>query len=180
VGRLENPSGAPYLADWSTPSTHLLYGYWVGATPDGRGARQMLSYGLDPRVGTAGAGLPGRMLSAWKLPYLSATGGYASHVGVNASGAPRGSLEERGLWMRDDVIEPLFRLRERAAAAPYYVYFNIDDADHLRAVLADPETHAPGGVYIMRIHGTFVNFLDLSPAIQDDIIRRLDLAREVA
>ena len=30
------------------------------------------------------------------------------------------------------------------------------------------------GVYIMRIHGTFVNFLDLSPEIQQDIIKRLD------
>ena len=27
----------------------------------------------------------------------------------------------------------------------------------------------------MRIHGTFVNFLDLSPEIQQDIIKRLDL-----
>mgnify|MGYP000255435934 CR=1 FL=1 len=26
----------------------------------------------------------------------------------------------------------------------------------------------------MRIHGTFVNFLDLSPDIQEDIIKRLD------
>ena len=34
--------------------------------------------------------------------------------------------------------------------------------------------NAPNGVYIMRIHGTFVNFLDLSPAIQEDIIKRLD------
>ena len=32
----------------------------------------------------------------------------------------------------------------------------------------------PSGIYIMRIHGTFVNFLDLSPAIQEDIIARLD------
>lgn len=28
----------------------------------------------------------------------------------------------------------------------------------------------------MRIHGTFVNFLDLSPDIQEDIIVRLDPA----
>jgi formate C-acetyltransferase len=26
----------------------------------------------------------------------------------------------------------------------------------------------------MRIHGTFVNFLDLAPAIQEDIIKRLE------
>ena len=44
----------------------------------------------------------------------------------------------------------------------------------LRKVLAEPKKYAPSGVYIMRIHGTFVNFLDLSPAIQNDIITRLD------
>ena len=44
----------------------------------------------------------------------------------------------------------------------------------LRKVLAEPKKYAPSGVYIMRIHGTFVNFLDLSPDIQNDIILRLD------
>ena len=42
-------------------------------------------------------------------------------------------------------------------------------------IIANPEKYAPSGVYIMRIHGTFVNFLDLSPEIQQDIITRLDL-----
>ena len=51
---------------------------------------------------------------------------------------------------------------------------NITTADTLRKVLANPKKYAPNGVYIMRIHGTFVNFLDLSPAIQEDIILRLD------
>ena len=32
----------------------------------------------------------------------------------------------------------------------------------------------PSGVYIVRIHGTFVNFPDLSPDIREDIIKRLD------
>jgi len=52
---------------------------------------------------------------------------------------------------------------------------NITTPETLRKVLANPEKYAPGGVYIMRIHGTFVNFLDLSPAIQQDIITRLDM-----
>jgi formate C-acetyltransferase len=54
------------------------------------------------------------------------------------------------------------------------VYFNIDEKSHLIQVLEEPEKFAPSGIYIMRIHGTFVNFLDLSPAIQSDIIERLD------
>lgn len=58
--------------------------------------------------------------------------------------------------------------------APFYLYVNVTTQDTLRKVLAEPEKYAPSGVYIVRIHGTFVNFLDLSPVIQEDIINRLD------
>ncbi len=76
--------------------------------------------------------------------------------------------------MRDHIIAPLFRLGEHEPETPFYVYFNIDSAEHLREVLKNPKKYAPTGIYIMRIHGTFVNFLDLSPAIQNDIIARLE------
>ncbi len=102
------------------------------------------------------------------------TGGYASHIGVRPTGAKiYPTLEEKGEWLRDRIIKPLFRLGENLPETPYYVYFNVDDAEHLREVLRDPKKYAPSGIYIMRIHGTFVNFLDLSPAIQEDIIIRL-------
>ena len=100
------------------------------------------------------------------------TGGYASHIGLRPGGEGP-TLEERGVRLRDRVIAPLFRLGEGVKESPFYVYFNVDTPDHLRRVLEDPEKYAPGGVYILRIHGTFVNFLDLSPAIQEDIIARL-------
>jgi formate C-acetyltransferase len=175
VGNLKNAAGNKYLADWSTPSTHLLYGYWVGATPDGRKARTMLGYGLDPRPETTPNSLPERILSAWKLPYLKMTGGYASHIGVRPERAKEaGTLEEKGLWIRDHVITPLFRFADGGAESPFYVYFNVDTSVHLRRVLENPSKYAPSGIYIMRIHGTFVNFLDLSPAIQEDILQRLE------
>jgi formate C-acetyltransferase len=171
IGTLRNPAGNAYLADWSTPSTHLLYGYWVGATPDGRGARTMLGYGIDPRPETAVSELPERLLSYRKLPFHLMTGGYASHIGISPV---EGRGADKGLWMRDRIVKPLFRLGENVPEAPYYVYFNIDSGQHLRAILQFPEELVPSGVYIMRIHGTFVNFLDLSPAIQEDIIDRLE------
>jgi pyruvate-formate lyase len=175
VGNLKNPTGNNYLADWSTPSTHLLYGYWVGATPDGRKSRTMLGYGVDPHPTYDRGGLPKRLLSAWKLPYLKMDGGYASHIGLRQTSAGDAeNLEEKGIWMRDNVIKPLFRLGIEPVESPYYVYFNVDSASHLRRVLKNPEKYAPSGIYIMRIHGTFVNFLDLSPAIQEDIIMRLE------
>jgi len=176
ISSLRNPAGRAYLADWSTPSTHLLYGYWVGATPDGRSARSMLGYGIDPRPEASRSELPERFLSFRKLPFHSMTGGYASHIGICPIDAELGdSPEAKALWMRDRIIKPLFRLGDGVDNAPYYVYFNIDSAEHLRAVLKDPGELAPSGVYIMRIHGTFVNFLDLSPAIQEDIIKRLEV-----
>ena len=74
------------------------------------------------------------------------------------------------------VIKPLFFNTENSAnVAPFYLYVNVTTPDTLRKVLAEPKKYAPTGVYIMRIHGTFVNFLDLSPDIQQDIIKRLDL-----
>lgn len=176
VNALKNPAGKPFLPDFSTPSTHLLYGYWVGATPDGRGARAMLGYGIDPRPGIS-RGIPERMLSSRRLPFLSFSGGYASHIGISPDHfAHAGTMEGKIAVLRERIIEPLFDTKNGAANTPFYVYFNIDKSSHLRKVLANPKEYAPSGIYIMRIHGTFVNFLDLSPAIQQDIIERLDEA----
>jgi formate C-acetyltransferase len=153
----------------------LLYGYWVGATPDGRGARQMLGYGIDPTAGMATHGLPVRIQSMHKLPYTLFLGGYASHTGLQPEmfahpGASRTMID----LLHDYVIAPLFGYGDASLPGGYYTYLNIDSADHLRKILANPKAMVPSGIYIMRIHGTFVNFLDLSPAIQQDIITRLD------
>jgi len=78
------------------------------------------------------------------------------------------------IWLRDNVIKPLLRLGIEPNESPYYVYFNVDSASHLRQVLKNPKKYAPNGIYIMRIHGTFVNILDMSPAIQEDIIMRIE------
>lgn len=174
VYAMHNPAGHPFMPDYSTPSTHLLYGYWVGATPDGRPARAMLGYGVDPRPEVTATELTDQLLSERGLPFEKMVGGYASHIGLSpATFADRDDLESKGVAMRDRVIRPLFA-DDADGKAPYYVYFNIDNAKHLRKILTDPAKYVPSGIYIMRIHGTFVNFLDLAPAIQEDIIKRLE------
>jgi formate C-acetyltransferase len=101
-------------------------------------------------------------------------GGYASHIGLAPALFDDGaSMEDKGILMRDRVIAPLFAPKADGSA-PFYVYFNIDSAARLRKILTNPEKYVPSGIYIMRIHGTFVNFLDLAPAIQEDIIKRLE------
>lgn len=174
VKGLRNNWGNPFRPDWSSPSTHLLYGYWVGATPDGREAREMLGYGVDPLFGAAGNGLGFRTLSALELPYEKFNGGVASHFGVDPHYFTAPTMEEKGEQFYRRIIQPLFFNPANHRRAPFYLYVNVTTPEILRAVLAEPEKYAPSGVYIMRIHGTFVNFLDLSPAIQQDIIKRLD------
>ena len=175
VASKKNYLGNPFRPDWSTPSTHLLYGYWVGATPDGRHARQMLNYGIDPLFGEANNGLGFRILSTRKLPFAKMNGGYASHFGIDPKFFPEDTYEAKGRTFYQKVIAPLF-FAETDGVNPFYLYVNVNTPDMLRKVMNNPKKYAPSGVYIMRIHGTFVNFLDLSPAIQNDIILRLDLA----
>jgi len=171
----KNYLGNPFRPDWSSPSTHLLYGYWVGATPDSRKAREMLNYGVDPLFGEAGNGLGFRTLSAMELPYHQFNGGVASHFGVDPKYFTGSTMEEKGLQFYRRILQPLFFNPMNQKRAPFYLYVNVTTPEILRKVLAEPKKYAPNGVYIMRIHGTFVNFLDLSPAIQQDIIKRLDL-----
>lgn len=172
----KNYLGNNFRPDFSTPSTHLLYGYWVGALPCGRKARDMLNYGVDPLYGEAQNGLGFRTLSLVKLPFDKMCGGYASHFGIDPKYFSSKDYEGKGIEFRDKVMKPLFFNELNENVAPFYLYVNVTTAEILKKVLAEPKKYAPSGVYIMRIHGTFVNFLDLSPAIQQDIIRRLDPA----
>lgn len=171
----KNYLGNPFRPDFSTPSTHLTYGYWVGATPDGRKSRDMLGYGVDPLYGEASNGLGFRMLSNMKLPFEEFNGGYASHLGIDPKYFRAETCDGKGIEFYNNVVKPLFFNELTNGVAPFYLYVNVTTPETLRKVLANPEKYAPSGVYIMRIHGTFVNFLDLSPEIQQDIITRLDL-----
>lgn len=116
-----------------------------------------------------------RMLSNMQLPFNKFCGGYASHFGIDPKFFKAKDFEGKGEEFAKRVISPLFFNEQSESACPFYLYVNVTTPETLRKVLADPQKYAPSGVYIMRIHGTFVNFLDLSPAIQQDIIKRLDL-----
>ena len=174
VSSTKNYLGNSYRPGLSSPSALLIYGYWVGATPVGRHSRDMLGYGVDPLYGSAENGLGFRMLSNMRMPFEKMNGGYASHLGVDPKYFKGESFEDKGIEFRDKIIKPLFFNPLKDGVSPFYLYVNVTTAEILRKVLADPKKYAPSGVYIMRIHGTFVNFLDLSPAIQQDIITRLD------
>ena len=176
INNTKNYLGNTFRADWSSPTTHLTYGYWVGALPCGRPARDMMNYGVDPLYGSAESGMGMRLLSNMQLPFEKMCGGYASHLGIDPKYFPAESFEEKGMQFKERVIQPLFFNPAVDGIQPFYLYVNVTTPETLRKLLANPKKYAPSGVYIVRIHGTFVNFLDLSPDVQQDIIRRLDPA----
>ena len=96
--------------------------------------------------------------------------------GASASVPPFARLSDRAFTPSSiSIFTPLFfNASDEKQVSPFYLYVNVTTPEMLRKVLANPKKYAPSGVYIVRIHGTFVNFLDLSPDIQEDIIRRLD------
>ena len=131
VASKKNYLGNPFRSDFSTPSTHLLYGYWVGATPDGRKSRDMLGYGVDPLYGEAHSGLGFRVLSGMKLPYEKMNGGYASHFGINPNYFRSETFEGKGLEFRDKIMNPLFYNPENPNIQPFYLYVNVTTPDML-------------------------------------------------
>ena len=116
VSSTKNYLGNSFRPDFSSPSTHLLYGYWVGATPDGRKSRDMLGYGVDPLYGSAENGLGFRMLSNMKMPFEKMNGGYASHLGIDPKYFTASTDEDRcgavhvprGTWAFQDIHRILF------------------------------------------------------------------------
>lgn len=99
VRSLHNNWGNPFRFDWSSPSTHLTYGYFMAA-------------------------------SFWGERNADEAACYCAFV------------------FNPDNDRP----------APFYLYMNVTTPDTLRIVLANSKKHAPDEIYIMRIHGSFVNF----------------------
>jgi len=169
----KNAFGKNFAADWSSPSTNLLYGYWTGATPDGRKAREGLSYGIDPSPGVAINGLFTRILSQSKLNYKIMTGGSASAMSINPDNVKELSLNEKSQYLKD-IISAIFNYNSSGGGEGLgYVYFNVFSSEQLLDVAEHPEKY-PYPV-IVRIHGQYGDARKLSPDIlKNDIIPRLD------
>jgi len=173
INQQKNPFGKNFAADWSSPSTNLLYGYWTGVTPDGRKAREGLSFGLDPTPGRATNGLLTRILSQSKLDYEIITGGSAVAMSISPQSVKGLNLKEKAQYLKD-IISAVFSYNSVAEGKGLgYVYFNVFSYEQLLDVAEHPEKY-PYPV-IVRIHGQYGDARKLSPDIlKNDIIPRLD------
>ncbi len=172
VNAQKNPLGNAFSADWSTPSTNMLYGYWTGATPNGRLAREIMSYGLDPEITSGRKGLLARVASQAKLNYALMSGGSAVALSINPDPLKDYSHEKKTQYLKE-VITAVFGFNNPAEPTLMYAYFNVFSPEKLMDVVKNPDKY-PEPVMV-RIHGQYGDARHLSPdIIAGDIIPRLD------
>ena len=139
---------------------HAWFGALTGATPDGRRAGDMLTFGFTPAGGRARDGL---------TAVLQAVASVSPSGIMNGSSVFNLSLD-RQLVAEDANMEKTARLVETYfKLGGLHVQLNYVDEAELRDAKANPDAHRDLRV---RVSGFSGHFVRLPPALQDDVIAR--------
>ena len=143
------------------PTTcHVYFGSVIGAMPDGRKAGKPLSEGISPVQGADRKGPTAVIKSASKIDHIR-TGGTL----LNQKFTP-------SFLETDDGIENVMHLiRSYFKLDGHHIQFNVVSADTLREAKKHPEQYRD---LIVRVAGYSDYFVDLTEALQDEIIERTE------
>lgn len=145
-----------------TVSAHIPLGEAVGATPDGRNAKEQLADGgLSPMAGRDQLGPTAVLKSVSKLDnFLTVNGSL-----LNLKFTPATLTGRQGLNKFADFLMAFTKLKVQ------HVQFNVQSKETLIDAQLNPEKHSG---LIVRVAGYSAFFTDLNKNIQDDIISRMD------
>ena len=160
VEKYGNPRGGKFSPGSYTVSAHMPLGEVVGATPDGRRAREQLADGgLSPMGGRDELGPTAVLKSVSKLDNLLLSNGSLLNLKMMPS-----TLEgEQGLNKMADFLTAFMRLKL------LHVQFNVVNVETLLEAQKNPQDFSG---LLVRVAGYSAFFVELSREIQDDIIRR--------
>lgn len=156
----KNTKGGVYRINMLPTTCHVYFGSVMGATPDGRKAREPLSEGISPVQGADRKGPTAVLKSAGKMDHVK-TGGTL----LNMKFTPQVLEGEEGLQKLAHLIRAYFRM------GTHHIQFNVVDAATLRAAQQEPEKYRD---LIVRVAGYSDYFCDLSEALQEEIITRTE------
>ncbi len=159
-----NTRGGTHRIDMLPTTCHVYFGSVTGATPDGRRAGEPLSEGISPVQGADRLGPTAVLKSAAKMDHLR-TGGTL----LNQKFTPSLLDDEAGQRALLKLVRSYFRLDG------HHIQFNVVSAETLRDAQCHPEKYRD---LIVRVAGYSDYFINLSDALQDEIIRRTE-QREV-
>ncbi len=156
----KNTKGGAYRINMLPTTCHVYFGSVMGATPDGRKAREPLSEGISPVQGADRRGPTAVLRSAAKMDHVK-TGGTL----LNMKFTPQVLEGEEGLTKLAHLVRSYFRM------GTHHIQFNVVNAATLRAAQREPEKYRD---LIVRVAGYSDYFCDLSQALQDEIITRTE------
>jgi formate C-acetyltransferase len=155
-----NTKGGHFRINLLPTTCHVYFGSVIGATPDGRRAREPLSEGISPVQGADRKGPTAVLKSAAKIDHLR-TGGTL----LNQKFTPQ-------ILAGDDGIDKLAHLiRSYFKMDGHHIQFNVVTADTLRKAQREPEKYRD---LIVRVAGYSDYFVDLGIDLQNEIIKRTE------
>jgi trans-4-hydroxy-L-proline dehydratase len=156
------PRGGTHRINMLPTTSHVYFGSVIGATPDGRKARQPLSEGISPFQGMDKQGPTSVIKSASKIDHIR-TGGTL----LNQKFSPQFFRDEDSYKNLTALIRSYFSLDG------HHIQFNVVDAETLKDAQKRPELH---GDLIVRVAGYSDYFNDLGEDLQNEIIMRTEHA----
>lgn len=143
------------------PTTcHVYFGSVTGALPDGRKAGEPVSEGISPVQGADRKGPTAVIKSAAKMDHIK-TGGTL----LNQKFTPHLLADDDGLNKVAALVRSYFKLDG------HHIQFNVVSAETLRKAQQQPEQYRD---LIVRVAGYSDYFVNLSPELQEEIIRRTE------
>jgi pyruvate formate-lyase/glycerol dehydratase family glycyl radical enzyme len=152
--------GGHFRINMLPTTSHVYFGSVVGATADGRMARQPLSEGISPVQGADRKGPTAVLKSAAKIDHLR-TGGTL----LNQKFTPQVLADEEGIEKLGALVRSYFTMDG------HHIQFNVVTAETLRKAQKNPEKYKD---LIVRVAGYSDYFVDLGEELQNEIIRRTE------
>ena len=155
--------GGIYLPELHSVATHVLFGEFTGATPDGRRAGETFADGISPLGGRDRSGPTAALRSVTSLDHVAVLQGLLYNQKFHPS-ALEGSAAIRKFAQY---------LRAYCSLGGHHIQFNIVSAETLREAKANPKAHRD---LIVRVAGYSAYFAELNGRTQDEIIQRTELS----
>jgi formate C-acetyltransferase len=155
-----NTKGGHFRINLLPTTSHVYFGSVTGATPDGRLSGLPVSEGISPVQGADVNGPTAVLKSAAKIDHLR-TGGTL----LNQKFSPQIFEGEDSLNKIVSLIRSYFKMDG------HHIQFNVIDAETLREAQKHPENYRD---LIVRVAGYSDYFVDLTPELQEEIIRRTE------
>lgn len=154
--------GGIYGPGLHTENHHIVEGLMVAATPDGRKAGERFSPGCGPTSGMDRNGPTASLRSFASIDYTKIMSGSSANMRFN----PSLLHSDRQVDQFEAMLRAYFKLGGQ------HLQISVVDAETLRDAQRNPESYQD---LIVRVTGYSARFVELTEALQEEIIKRSEM-----